>query len=29
VITSALGTKQYYKRFSYEYDGPYVSKQLS
>jgi len=29
VITSALGTKQYYKRFGYDYDGPYVSKQLS
>jgi len=29
VVTSALGTKQYYKRFGYNYDGPYVSKQLS
>jgi len=29
VVTSALGTKQYYKRFGYDYDGPYVSKQLS
>jgi len=29
VITSALGTKEYYKRFGYGYDGPYVSKQLS
>jgi elongator complex protein 3 len=28
VITSALGTKQYYKRFSYHYDGPYMSKTL-
>jgi len=28
VITSALGTKQYYKRFGYNYDGPYVSKSL-
>jgi len=28
VVTSALGTKQYYKRFGYDYDGPYVSKQL-
>jgi len=28
VVTSALGTKQYYKRFSYDHDGPYVSKQL-
>ncbi len=29
VVTSALGTKEYYKRFGYDYDGPYVSKQLS
>ena len=29
VVTSALGTKEYYKRFGYNYDGPYVSKQLS
>jgi elongator complex protein 3 len=29
VVTSALGTKDYYKRFGYGYDGPYVSKQLS
>jgi len=28
VITSALGTKQYYKRFGYNYDGAYVSKLL-
>jgi len=28
VIISALGTKQYYKRFGYDYDGPYVSKHL-
>jgi len=28
VVTSALGTKQYYKRFGYDYDGPYVSKLL-
>jgi len=28
VITSALGTKQYYKRFSYHHDGPYMSKTL-
>jgi elongator complex protein 3 len=28
VITSALGTKQYYKRFGYQYDGPYMSKAL-
>ena len=26
VITSALGTRQYYRRFGYNYDGPYVSK---
>jgi elongator complex protein 3 len=26
VVTSALGTKPYYKRFGYDYDGPYVSK---
>jgi elongator complex protein 3 len=29
VVTSALGTKQYYNRFGYEYDGPYVSKCLN
>jgi len=29
VVTSALGTKQYYKRFGYNYDGPYMSKTLS
>lgn len=29
VVTSALGTKQYYKRFGYSYDGPYVSKRLN
>jgi len=28
VVISALGTKQYYKRFGYDYDGPYVSKHL-
>jgi len=28
VIISALGTKQYYRRFGYNYDGPYVSKYL-
>ena len=27
-VTSALGTKQYYKRFGYDYDGPYMSKTL-
>jgi len=29
VVMSALGTKPYYKRFGYDYDGPYVSKTLS
>jgi elongator complex protein 3 len=29
VVTSALGTKQYYKQFGYSQNGPYVSKQLS
>jgi elongator complex protein 3 len=29
VITSALGTKQYYKRLGYNHDGPYVSKNLN
>ena len=28
LVTSALGTKQYYKRFGYSYDGPYMSKRL-
>jgi len=28
VVISALGTKQYYMRFGYKYDGPYVSKTL-
>jgi elongator complex protein 3 len=28
VIISALGTKQYYRRFGHDYDGPYVSKLL-
>ena len=28
LVTSALGTKQYYKRFGYSYDGPYMSKNL-
>ena len=28
VVTSALGTKKYYKQFGYNYDGPYVSKHL-
>jgi len=26
VITSALGTRQYYKRFGYHHEGPYMSK---
>jgi len=29
LVISALGTKQYYKRFGYGYDGVYVSKMLS
>jgi elongator complex protein 3 len=28
LVISALGTKQYYKRFGYEYDGVYMSKTL-
>jgi len=28
LVISALGTKQYYKRFSYDYDGVYMSKIL-
>ncbi len=28
VVTSALGTKRYYMRFGYDYEGPYVSKFL-
>lgn len=28
VVISALGTKKYYLRFGYSYDGPYVSKKL-
>ncbi|MEM3463423.1 MAG: tRNA uridine(34) 5-carboxymethylaminomethyl modification radical SAM/GNAT enzyme Elp3, partial [Candidatus Bathyarchaeia archaeon] len=28
LVISALGTKQYYKRFGYTYDGPYMSKML-
>jgi len=28
VVISALGTKQYFKRLGYTYDGPYVSKML-
>ncbi|MEM2442521.1 MAG: tRNA uridine(34) 5-carboxymethylaminomethyl modification radical SAM/GNAT enzyme Elp3 [Candidatus Bathyarchaeia archaeon] len=28
LVTSALGTKQYYMRFGYTYDGPYMSKNL-
>jgi len=28
VVMSALGTKLYYKRFGYDYDGPYVSKSV-
>lgn len=29
LVTSALGTKQYYNQFGYGYDGPYVSKRLN
>jgi elongator complex protein 3 len=28
VVISALGTKQYYRRFGYDYDGVYMSKML-
>ena len=28
LVISALGTKQYYKRFGYNYDGVYMSKML-
>jgi elongator complex protein 3 len=28
LVISALGTKQYYKRFGYQYDGVYMSKML-
>ena len=28
LVTSALGTKRYYKRFGYKPDGPYMSKRL-
>jgi elongator complex protein 3 len=28
LVISALGTKQYYKRLGYEYDGVYMSKTL-
>jgi len=28
LVTSALGTKQYYKRHGYKHDGPYMSKTL-
>lgn len=29
LVISALGTKQYYKRFGYDYDGVYMSKTLA
>lgn len=29
IILSALGTKQYYMKFGYRYDGPYMSKKLN
>jgi elongator complex protein 3 len=28
LVISALGTKQYYMRFGYQYDGVYMSKML-
>jgi len=28
LVISALGTKQYYRRFGYDYDGVYMSKTL-
>ena len=28
LVTSGLGTKMYYMRFKYKYDGPYMSKEL-
>lgn len=28
LVISALGTKRYYKRFDYNYDGAYMSKTL-
>jgi elongator complex protein 3 len=28
LVISALGTKRYYMRFGYEYDGAYMSKML-
>jgi len=28
LVTSALGTRQYYRKFGYIYDGPYMSKSL-
>jgi len=28
LVISALGTKEYYKKFGYNYDGPYMSKKL-
>jgi elongator complex protein 3 len=29
VVISALGTKNYYSRFNYQHDGPYMSKPLT
>jgi elongator complex protein 3 len=29
VVISALGTKNYYSRFNYQHDGPYISKPLT
>jgi elongator complex protein 3 len=28
LVTSAVGTREYYKKFGYEREGPYVSKRL-
>jgi len=28
LVTSALGTKRYYKKLGYDYDGVYMSKKL-
>jgi len=28
LVISAVGTREYYKKFGYSLDGPYMSKQL-
>jgi elongator complex protein 3 len=28
LVISALGTKEYYRRFGYDYDGVYMSKMM-